>query len=131
MEASDLASGEVELLTEGLTDDVAFVWVLIRLGIRENPPEIPGPPSISDVNAAFAILETMTQRGLIKVGHMEYLDGGPPGRYAPVKHVEDPLHIAKRAVLDACESGSDWEWSCWVDNTDAGSDLIRAFLGMN
>lgn len=129
MESPALTPGEVALLTDGLSDDVAFVWVLFHLGIRGNPPDNPEPPSADDVDAAFSVLEDMTQRGLVKVGHMEYVDGGPPGRLAPVKHVEDPIQVAKRVVLDACEGGSDWEWSSWVVNTPSGDDLIRGVLG--
>lgn len=123
-----LTPGEIELLIDGLTDDVAFVWVLILFGITANPPVNPGPPSVADVDAAFSVLETMTRRGLVKVGHLEYLDGGPPERLAPVKHVEDPLQDVKRVALNACESGSDWEWSCWVVNTPFGDDLARQAL---
>ena len=123
-----LAPGEIELLIDGLSDDVAFVWVLIHLGIRANPPTSPDPPSIADVDSAFSTLKKMTQRGLVKVGHIEYLDGGPPGTLAPVKHVEDPLPDVKDAVLHALESGSDWEWSCWVVNTPLGDILARTAL---
>lgn len=121
-----LTPGEVALLTDGLSDDVAFVSVLIHLGIRGNPPENPEPPSADDVGTAFAVLGGLMQRGLVKVGHMEYLDGGPPGRVAPVKHVEDPIELAKAAALGACASGLGWEWSCWVVNTPSGDDLARA-----
>jgi hypothetical protein len=123
-----LTPGETDLLIDGLTDDVAFNWVLIHLGIRANPPPVPGPPSVADVDSAFSVLETMTQRGLVEVGHLEYLDGGPPGRLAPVKHIKDPLPEVRRVVLTACESGSDWEWSCWVVTTPLGDDLARQAL---
>ena len=124
----DLTPGAMELLIDGLTDDVPFVWVLIHFGIRANPSTEPGPPSTNDVELAFSLLKTMTQRGLIKVGRLKYVDGGLPGRFAPVKHFEDPLEEAKRSVLSACEFGSNWEWSCWVVTTPSGDDLARQAL---
>ncbi len=121
-----LTPGEMQLLFEGLTEYVAFVSVLIRLGIRANPPVIPGRPSVADVDSAFSALETMTQRGLVKVGHLEHLDGGPPD--CQLHLVVDPLQEVRRLVLHACESGSDWESSCWVVNTPLGCDLALKAL---
>jgi hypothetical protein len=126
--ARDLSQHEVELLIDGLTDDIAFVWVLIHLGIRPDPPTDPGPPSASDVHTAFSTLDRLSLAGLVKVGHMEYLDRGPPGRVAPVTHVEEPIAQVKSRVLTACSSGSDWEWSCWVVNTSDGDDAARRAL---
>jgi len=125
-----LTHGEIELLTDGLSDYVDFGWVLVRLDIRGNPPIDPGPPSEADVDAAFSILDGLSDRGLIKVGHMEYDDGGPPGRLAPIHHVEDPLGAAKASVLEGLmnSASDDWKWNCWVENTNAGSDLIRTVL---
>lgn len=123
--SSDLSRGEIELLIDGLSDDVAFVWVLIHFGIRGNPPADDRPPSPSEVEAAFSALHRLSHAGLVKVGHMEYLDGGPPGRVAPVKHVEEPLAEVRRRVLGACGTGSDWEWSCWVVNTELGNEVAR------
>lgn len=88
-----------------------------------NPPETPGAPTLAEVDAAFAVLGGMSERGLIKVGHMEYDDGGPPGRLASIHLVEDPLPVAKGAVLDGLGS-DDWRWNCWVENTAAGSELV-------
>jgi hypothetical protein len=126
--ARDLSQHEVELLIDGLTDDVAFVWVLIHLGIRANPPTDPGPPSDSDVHTAFSTLDRLSLAGLVKVGHMEYLDGGPPGRVAPVMHVEEPIAQVRRRALAACSTDSDWEWSCRVVNTSDGDDAARRAL---
>jgi hypothetical protein len=120
-----LTEAEIELLIDGLTDYVDFGFALTHLGIRSNPP---GPPSDADVDLAFAALGRMSERGLIRVGHMEYDDGGPPGRLAPIHHVEDPLSVAKSSVLEVLTKlgSDDWRWNCWVENTDAGIDLVRA-----
>jgi len=123
---SDLTSGEIELLVAGLSDDVALVWVLICLGIRGNPPAHPGPPSASDVDAAFVALDRLSRAGLVSVGHSEYLDGGPPGRFAPVKHVQEPIGDVKARVVEACTNGADWEWFCWVVNTADGDERAQA-----
>jgi len=126
--ASDLSHGEIDVLIDGLSDDVAFIWVLIHLGLRENPPREPRPPSRSEVDAAFSSLDRLRRTGLVKVGRMEYVDGGPPGRVAPLKHVEEPIGTVKRRVLTACGSGSDWEWSCWTMNTPSGDAAARSAL---
>ena len=123
---SDLTSGEIELLVAGLSDDVALAWVLIYLGIRGNPPAHPGPPSASDVDTAFVALNRLSRAGLVSVGHLEYLDGGPPGRTAPVKHAQEPIGDVKTRVLEACANGTDREWSCWVVNTADGDERAQS-----
>ena len=50
---SDLTDGEVELLIDGLTDDVAFDMALIHFGIRGNPPDGSEPPHVSQIDTAF------------------------------------------------------------------------------
>jgi hypothetical protein len=121
----DLSDGEIELLIDGLTDDVAFLWVLIDLGLRGNPPERPGPPTTPQVDAAFVALDRLSAAGLVRVGRMEYIDGGPPGRVAPVKHVAEPIDEVRARVARACLGGTDWEWSCWVVNTRNGDGIAR------
>ena len=74
--ARDLSQHEIELLINGLTDDVAFVWVLIHVGIRANPPTDPRPPSDSDVHTAFSTLDRLSLAGLVKAPH------GMPRRWA-------------------------------------------------
>lgn len=123
-----LSAGEVEVLVDGLTDDVAFNWVLIHLGLRGNPPDAPGPPSEAAVTAAFTSLEALVGRGLGKVGRIEHIDGGPPGRYAPVRHVEEPTPVVRQRVLEACHAGDGWEWSCWYVNTEDGDTAARHAL---
>lgn len=123
---NDLTSGEIELLVDGLSDHVDLGWVLIHLGIRGNPPAHPGPPSASDVDTAFVALDRLSRAGLVSVGHLEYLDGGPPGRFAPVEHVQERIGDVKTRVIEACANGTDWEWSCWVVNTADGDERAQA-----
>ena len=128
----NLTPGELELLIDGLSDDVAFIWVLIHLGIRTNPPPTPDwAPAASDLQDAFASLRRLTDLALIRVGRIEYVDGGPPGRLAPVRHIaEDMDAVVSRveaAVRTACVS-DDWAYSCWVVNTDHGNVAARRAL---
>ena len=92
MRETNLTLGELELLVGGLSDDVAFVWVLIHLGIRTNPPTMPDwSPSASELQTAFACLRRLDRPGTRRVGRMEYVDGGPPGRLSPVRHVAEDM----------------------------------------
>jgi hypothetical protein len=120
LEQPRLTPGERELLIDGLSDDVAFDWVLIHLGIRANPSASAGPPSVADVDSAFSVLDEMMRRGLVNVGHMEYVDGvrrwWTSWAACSRETRRDPIPEVKRSVLHACESGSDCEWSCWVVN---------------
>lgn len=59
------------------------------------------PPLPPEVDAAFASLDRLAQAGLVKVGPMQYADKGPPGRVAPVMHVEEPIKDAKARVREA------------------------------
>jgi hypothetical protein len=128
----NLTLGELELLIDGLSGDVDLVWVLIHLGIRSNPPPTPDwAPAASDLQDAFASLQKLNSHGLIRVGRIEYADGGPPGRLAPVRHIaEDMDSVVSRveaAVRTACVE-DDWAYSCWVVNTDDGNVIARAAL---
>jgi hypothetical protein len=124
----EVPDDEAELLIDGLTDDVALVWVLIHLGLRGNKPGTPNPPTSDEIDRAFVHLERLSQAGLIKVGRMEYVDGGPPGSASPVHHVEEPMEDVRHRVHQQCGSGSDWEWSCWVVNTEAGDEMAQRTL---
>lgn len=128
MVASEVSANEAELLIHGLHDNVASDWVLIVLGLRANPPDAPGPPVPEEIEETFVALDRLSQAGLIKIGRIEYIDGGPPGRVAPVRHVEEPLEAVKRRVLERCAVDNDWEWACWVVNTDAGDEVARRIL---
>jgi hypothetical protein len=126
--AEGVGECEGELLIGGLSDDVAFGWVLIHLGLRGNPPADPGPPTFEQIDDAVAVLSWLSEAGLIKVGRTEYIDGGPPGRVAPVRYVEEPLETVRTRIVRACDTGKDWEWSCWVVNTDRGDEVAEALL---
>lgn len=127
-----LTPGEVDLLIDGLSDDVAFVWVLIHLGIRANPPPRPDwIPSDLELSAAFASLRRLVEAGLMCLGRIEYVDGGPPGRLAPVRHVAEEFDVVVgrvgAAVRDARDE-TDWAFSCWAVNTDRGDAVARRTL---
>ena len=53
MSANELNAGELELLIDGLTDDVSFEWALIHLGIRSDDQPAMSPPTSDEVEAAF------------------------------------------------------------------------------
>jgi hypothetical protein len=126
--ADGVSDGEAELLIDGLSDDVALVWVLVHLGLRGNPPDTERPPTSDAIGQAFGHLDRLSGLGLIRVGRMEYVDGGAPGRISPVRHVEEPIKDVRARVQQRCDSGVDWEWSCWVVNTEAGNELARQAL---
>lgn len=123
-----LTDGELELLIGGLTDDISFDIALIDLGLRGNPPEREGPPDAIQIDAAFRSYERLLNAGLIRVGRVQYLDGGPPGRVAPVEHIEERFVDIRSRVDGACRTASnwgDWAFSCWSVNSDAGDALAR------
>jgi hypothetical protein len=115
---ADLSEGERALLDDAASDDVALVWVLIHLGIRGNPPRPPDwKPSATQLDAAFDAMRRLVDAGLLSVGRTEYLDGGPPGRFAPVRHVAEPLDDVRRrvdAAVREAKTSTDWEFACWV-----------------
>lgn len=117
----DLSPGERALLRDAQTDDVSFVWVLIDLGLLENPPSSPDwRPGAPEIDSAFHALGRMHSRGLIAVGRIEYTDGGPPGRVAPVRHISEPLDAVRQRVeaeIASARQSTDWESSCWVVGT--------------
>jgi hypothetical protein len=116
--APGLTPGEHALVLDAQTDDVSFGWVLIHLGARGNPPSNPDwRPSAREIDSAFAALERLHGRGLIAVGRIEYVDGGPRGGFAPVRHVAEPLGVVRQRVeaeVNAARQPTDWEFSCWV-----------------
>jgi hypothetical protein len=81
---TELSPDEQALLLDAQTDDVSFGWVLIDIGLRENPPSSPdGLPGPQEIGSAFEALERLHSRGLIEVGRIEYRDGGSLGRVPP------------------------------------------------
>ncbi len=118
-----LTRGEVGLLADGLTDDISFDSALIDLGIRRNPPARNEPPEAVEIDAAFRSYERLLDADLIRLGRLQYIDGGPPGRVAPVEHVAEPLAQVRARVEEACRTSSDWaDWafSCWSVNSPGG-----------
>ena len=128
MARDNLGSRELALLSDGLSDDVSFLWALIHLGIRANPPAVDGPPNEEDVAAAFECFQRLVEAGLVEVGRLEYVDRGPPGRVAPTRHVPEPLELVRARVQQACRASSrdgGWENSCWLVNTAKGDEVAR------
>jgi hypothetical protein len=131
--ADGLTTGETELLIDGLSDDVAFHAALIDLGIRANPPIVNKPPNDDAIAAAFESFERLIARGLVRLGRIEYVDPTQPmGTVGPVKHVEEPIHVVRERVEQAChdaEEWPNWAFSRWLVTTDAGDALARLALG--
>jgi hypothetical protein len=128
----DLSAGEIELLIDGLSDDVSFDWALIHLSLRCNAPGDDVPPSPGTIGAAFEHFERLLDRNLVELARIEYVDPNqPPGTVAPVKHTSEPIADVRNRVEKACAAPADWgNWafSCWLVNTDAGDAVARGAL---
>ena len=130
MDAQALTSGEIEVLIDGLTDDVSFSWVLDHLGLRGASLERGGAPSEEEIALVFTALERLTKWALIEVGRIDFIDGGPAGRVAPVRQVCESLEVV-RGRVEECVARGDWaEWAFafWVVNTSAGNEIAREVL---
>lgn len=131
-ERDDLTAGEIELLVDGLTDDVSFIWALIDLGLRENPPEADVPPDQQVISAAFRHFDRLLARKLIALGRVSYVDPAQPrGTVAPVMHIAEPIADVLDRVVEACSKAAQsggWEYSCWIVTTDAGNKIARSAL---
>lgn len=135
MDDGDLTQGEIELLIDGSVDDVDFVWTLIHLGIRENPPLDRGPPTSLEIDQAFGSIARLVDRDYIVIGHTEYVDGGPPGRFSPVLFVPEPVATVKSRVERHCAYAREntvppghWEFSSWLTCTEAGRAIAKDLL---
>lgn len=109
--------GERELLADAESDDVSFDWILVRLGLAPDSWDSAWRPTVVEVEQAFTSLERLSRAGLLRVGTIEYVDGGPPGRVGPVRHTAEPIPEVKARVLGAVASASnpfDWAFSCWA-----------------
>lgn len=127
----NLPNGELQLLIDGLTDVVSFDMALLHLGLRGNPPDRSEPPNTAQIEVAFRRFEGLLTGGLIQLGRMQYVDGGPPGRVAPVEHIEERFQDVRSRVKEACRTAEDWgDWafSCWTANTADGDALARELL---
>ena len=135
MNDTRLTKDEFELLIDGSSGDVDFMWTLFHLDIFENPPLRPGPPTEIEIDRAFESIERLVAFGYIVVGRSEYIDGGPPGRAAPVTIVSEPVGVVKSRVERACAEArarptrcDDWRWSCWLTCTDSGCSIAGEAL---
>ncbi len=129
----ELTAGEVEILVHGLSDDIDFSWALIRLGIRANPPVENVPPSVDQIAEAFTSFERLVLGSFAKLGRIEYVDQGPPGRVAPVRHVEEFIHDVRERVDRVCRQATDWgDWAfcCWLVNTDKGDAVASRAIAV-
>jgi hypothetical protein len=119
-----LTMGELEILVDGLSDEVAFTYVMDHLeltGARDVPP---GPERTAAVNLAIDALRKLVARGLVEVGHTET---GPRGRYAFV--ADHPEIVWLRLQRDSLSAEpSDLWFSCWCVNTPHGDDVARGHL---
>lgn len=131
-ERSDLSVGEIELLIDGLSDDISFSWALIDLGLRGDPAVDDAPPSTEVISIAFAHFERLLERRLVKLGRVTYVDPNQPrGTVAPVMHLSEPIAEVRDRVEKACstaEEWGDWAFSCWLVTTDAGDVVARQAL---
>jgi hypothetical protein len=125
-----LGDGELEILVDGLSDEVAFIYVLSHLGLVDASEAAPGPDRAAAVEQAIDHLRRLVDRELIQVGRTEYVDVGPPGRLAPYRHVaEPPTDVWTRLRQDSLNADPHaLDWSCWSVNTTAGDALARRYL---
>lgn len=122
IQLSDLGEGEVRLLVDALSEDVPAVWVLIQLGIRDNPPPTGWIASSEDLDRAAIVLRRLLDLGLIEVGRVETVDGRPFGRDVPNRFVAERLDSATdRAKVGL--SNHAWEWAYFVVLTSLGETL--------
>jgi hypothetical protein len=122
---AESAAGEIELLVDGLNDDVSLVWALIRLGIRSNPDERPGwKPSQDDLQVTFESF----RRLIAATPQLQHDGGGPPGRLVPHEHVsENNADIRDRVDREVASAAreSDRAYACWLANTPKGDEVAR------
>lgn len=106
------------MLRDAASDDVSFGWVLAHLGLRD-PDEWTEAwrPSAAAIDQTFESLNRLVAAGSIEIGRLEYIDGGPAGRIAPVRHVPEPIGIVRNRVhtaVAASQTATDWEFQGWV-----------------
>lgn len=134
MTANDeLTAGEIKILVDGLSDDVAFSWALIHLGIGTNLPAQDLPPSADQITEAFSSFERLVLGAFAKLGRIERVDGEPPGEMSPVRHVEEPIHDVRERVDRVCHQAADWgDWAfcCWLVNTEKGDAVTRRAIAI-
>jgi hypothetical protein len=123
-----LTTGEVQILIDGLSDEVSFTWALVHLGVRANPPARDTPPSPDEIAAAFASFERLVTGGFARLGRMEAVGKGQPGWPTPARHIEEPIRDVRERVDRVCRRArawSDWAFCCWLVNTEKGHVFAR------
>lgn len=118
----NLTPGERELLEAAEDDEIDLGWACIHLGVRTNGGPGPVRATPEEIDACFHSLARLHDLGLISVGRMEYVDGGPPGRLAPVRHVGEPIDMVKQRVREVARNASDdwaWHFSAWIALKDS------------
>ncbi|HAX82729.1 MAG TPA: hypothetical protein DCY40_09205 [Actinobacteria bacterium] len=138
MTHEQLTEGQIEVLIDGLSDDIAFVWILIHLGIRKNPPGTSRPPTRQQILSAFQGLAALVEGGWARLGRIETIAETESGLLGirSVRHVEEPLLEVRRRVQRSCwkarllgrSLGRSWEWSCWLVNTPEGDEAAQHAL---
>lgn len=43
----------------------------------------------------------------MQIGRVQCIDGGPPGRVAPVEHIAEPIGEVRQRVENACRSDAE------------------------
>lgn len=96
---ADLTAGELRILDDAETDDVALTWVMDHLRLTTDRP------TRAHWDVAFAALARLVDRGLVAVGRMDDAPGGG------IRHVAEPLAVVRRR---AEAWGDDWAYAGWV-----------------
>ena len=132
MPEQDLSPGELEMLIHGLDDDVALIYAMDCLGMIKHQPLTP-----AEIETAFTSFERLVSGGFMLIGRTETVPGSKPfmvlkGReFFPYRVVPEELSVVRQRVEAYCTPASapdDWEWSCWLVNTDKGHAAARAAL---
>ena len=138
----DLAHGELELLLEGLDDELSFAYVLEHLGLFRysfdassggwNYDVRPDPTAVAE---AFESLDRLVGRGLVTVTSRHPYIHNKPRLSRPRRGPSDesePLELVRRRVEKAIRRrrAPHWEWDkrCWVSNTTVGDARIEAVI---
>ena len=118
-----LSAGEIEILIDGLSEDVSFEGALVHLGIWSNAAAQGDPPNGDEIATAFVSFERLVGEGYARLGRIEPLAHARRGPLAPLRHVEEPTGTARRRVGRACRRATattDWACCCWIVNTQKG-----------
>src|SRR5689334_14697253 len=78
MSQDDLSAGEIRMLVDGLSDDVALVWALIHLDIVDRRGNKNFAPTPAEIAEAFASFERLVNGGFMRIGRTETVPGSRP-----------------------------------------------------